>query len=347
MMIPYRTRRLLRRVGIIMLSVFIILALFVLCWSTWVERYIVYTRDGVVFDFDLDYKISGGVLAVPPSAEDNDVSIYFNEGNNALDLSSELTQLKGYYVTASELTTNISEVTTTVRELSNGTAVMLELKNGKGVSYYSSQLSDAVIADGELSSISQLITLITQGNYYAIAQVSAFQDYYYGLNNVSEGLPFAGGNGYLWIDDEGCYWLKPDSTAVLNRLIALANELKALGFDEVVFTDFCFPSTTKISYSGDKAEALAKAMDTLITNCNTSNFCVSFSVTDHTLAVPDGRSRLYLEKASAQNVAQILSQVSISDPDIRLVFVADSNDTRFDDYGVLRAISTASEQENR
>lgn len=347
MMIPYRTRRLLHRFGMILLAVLVLIVLFVLCWSAWVERYIVYTRDGVVFDFDLDYQISDGVLALPPSADDTAVSIYFNEGDNALELSTELTQLKGYYVSADELLNNISGVTTTVRELEDGTAVMLEVKNGKGVSYYDSQLSDAVVAEVDVSAVSQLITLITRGNYYAIARVSAFQDYYYGLNNVEEGLPYAGGSGYLWMDDEGCYWLKPSSTAVMNRLIAIVEELKGLGFDEVVFTDFCFPNTEKVTYKGDKAEALATAMDTLITNCNTSSFCVSFSVTDYTLAVPDGRSRLYLEKISAQSVAQVAATVNITDGDIRLVFMAETNDTRFDDYGVLRPISSAAELENK
>lgn len=344
MMIPYRTRRILHRVGIAALAVLVFCAVFVLCWSAWVERFIVYTRDGVTFDFSLDYRIPDGIPAVPPSARENEVSIYFNEGDNALELSKELTQLKGFYITASDIARDPAGMITAVKSLGSGTPVMIELKNGKGTYYYSSGMADANKAEIDLAAADELVSTITRGDYYAIARVSAFQDYYFGLNYVDEGLPFAGGTGYLWMDDEGCYWLKPSSTKVLNHLIALVEELKSLGFDEVVFTDFCFPNTEKVVYNGDKAEALAKAMETLITNCNTSSFCVSFSVTDYTLAVPDGRSRLYLEKISAQSVAQVAAQVVITDPETRLVFVADTNDTRFDDYGVLRAISTAADQ---
>lgn len=342
MNIPYRTRQTLRRIAVILLAIVIFCALFTLCWSTWVERYIIYTRDGIVFDFDLDYHIPEGVPAVQSSSNDTEISIYFNEGDNALELSTELTQLKGYYITSEDLSSDVSGALTMVKSLGSGSAVMIELKNGKGESFYSSTLADSVSANVDLSAVDNLITTITRGDYYAIARVSAFRDYYFGLNNVSEGLPYAGGSGYLWVDNGGCYWLKP-STTVLNRLIAIAEELKGLGFDEVVFTDFCFPSHEKASYTGDKAEALANAMDTLITNCNTSSFCVSFSVTDHTLAVPEGRSRLYLEKVSAQNVAMVASQVTVTDPDIRLVFMAETNDTRYDNYGVLRHISAASE----
>lgn len=344
MFISYRTRRLLRRAATVFLAIFIVCVLFILCWSSWVERYIIYTRDGIVFDFDMDYQIPEGIPAVQSPASDVEVSIYFNEGDNALELNTELTQLKGYYITTSDIASDAAGQITAVKSLPSGTAVMVELKGGKGSYYYSSSMSGATMADIDLNLADELIHTLTKGDYYAIARVSAFQDYYFGLNYVDEGLPYAGGTGYLWMDDEGCYWLRPDSTKVLNNLIALVEELKGLGFDEVVFTDFCFPDTNKVTYTGDKAEALTKAMDTLITNCNTSSFCVSFSVTDHTLAVPDGRSRLYLEKVSAQNVAAVAAQVSITEPETRLVFVADTNDTRFDNYGVLRAIATAAEQ---
>ena len=183
--------------------------------------------------------------------------------------------------------------------------------------------------------------MVTKGDYYAIARVPAFRNDYFGLNNPDEGLPYAGGSGYLWLDETGCYWLRPDSTKVLNYLIQLTAELKGLGFDEVVFTDFCFPNTEKVTFKADKHEALVSAMNTLITNCNTSGFAVSFAVTDHTFPIPDGRSRLYLEKIPAKNVGLVVSQVAITDPEIRLVFIADTNDTRFDDYGVIRPIDAA------
>lgn len=346
MNIPYRTRRLLRRLGTFLLAVTLFGILVTLCWTTWVERYIIYTRDGVIFDFEQDYHISEGILAVPP-VDDDSVSIYFNEGDNAVELSTELTQLKGYCISTSDLSSDIAGTMETLKSLESGTAVMIDVKSAKGIYYYSTEFPDATTANIDLNAADQLIQMVTKGDYYAIARVSAFRDYYFGLNYVDEGLPYAGGSGYLWMDDGGCYWLKPNSTTVLNHLIELVAELKSLGFDEVVFTNFCFPDTEKVSFNGDKAEAITSAMNTLITNCNTSSFAVSFSVTDYTLAVPDGRSRLYLEGIPAKNVGLVNSQVTITDPDIRLVFMAETNDTRYDDYSVIRPIGSASVLENQ
>lgn len=341
MIFPYRTRRRLRRLGTFLLAVLIFGILVTICWTTWVQRYIIYTRDGVVLNFDQDYHIQEGIVAVPPGDEDS-VSIYFNEGDNALELSTELTQLKGYYISTSVLASDIAGTMETVRSLESGTAVMVDVKSIKGVYYYSTQIEGANTANIDLNAADALIQQVTKGDYYAIARLPAFRDYYFGLNFVDEGLPYAYGTGYLWMDDNGCYWLKPNSTKVLNRLIEIVDELKALGFDEVVFTDFCFPNTENITFNGDKNEAIVSAMNTLITNCNTSGFAVSFSVSNHTLPIPEGRSRLYLESIPAKNVGLIASQVVITEPDIRLVFMAETNDTRYDDYGVIRPIETAS-----
>ena len=341
MIFPYRTRRRLRRLGTFLLAVLIFGILVTICWTTWVQRYIIYTRDGVVLNFDQDYHIQEGIVAVPPGDEDS-VSIYFNEGDNALELSTELTQLKGYYISTSVLASDIAGTMETVRSLESGTAVMVDVKSIKGVYYYSTQIEGANTANIDLNAADALIQQVTKGDYYAIARLPAFRDYYFGLNFVDEGLPYAYGTGYLWMDDNGCYWLKPNSTKVLNRLIEIVDELKALGFDEVVFTDFCFPNTENITFNGDKNEAIVSAMNTLITNCNTSGFAVSFSVSNHTLPSPEGRSRLYLESIPAKNVGLIASQVVITEPDIRLVFMAETNDTRYDDYGVIRPIETAS-----
>lgn len=346
MTIPYRTRRFLRRLGTFLLAVTLFSILFTLCWTTWVERYIIYTRDGVVFDFEQDYHIEEGVLALPPTNEDS-VSIYFNEGDNALELSTELTQLKGYYISTSDLSTDIAGTMETLKTLESGTAVMVDVMSAKGVFYYSTEMENANTANIDLNSADTLVQMVTKGDYYSIARVSAFRNYYFGLNFVDEGLPYAGGTGYLWMDDGGCYWLKPTSTTVLNYLIELVTELKALGFDEVVFTNFCFPNTEKVTFNGDKNEALISAMNTLITNCNTSGFAVSFAVSDYTFPIPDGRSRLYLEGIPAKNVGLAASQVVISEPDIRLVFIAETNDTRYDDYGVIRPIDSASVLENQ
>ena len=142
------------------------------------------------------------------------------------------------------------------------------------------------------------------------------------------------------MDSDGCYWLNPTSSGTLSYLIQITNELKGLGFDEVVFYDFRFPETTGIVYTRDKTEALTTAAKTLVSSCADDAFGVSF-VGNADFPLPEGRCRLYVENVQPSAVAGIAEQAGLTDPQIRLVFITTLHDTRFDKYGVLRPLSAA------
>ena len=83
-------------------------------------------------------------------------------------------------------------------------------------------------------------------------------------------------------------------------------------------------------------------MSTLIASTASEGFTLSFGTNDATFSLPEGtRTRLYLEGVEAKDVATKAGQVTITDPEVRLVFLATTNDTRFDDYSVLRPLSAA------
>jgi len=192
----------------------------------------------------------------------------------------------------------------------------------------------------DTAAMDELIYYLHTSGFYTVARVSAFRDYYFGLNNVSCGLEHSNG-GYLYADSNNCYWLNPDSSGTINYLISIATELRNKGFDEVVFTDFCFPNTSYIRYRGDKPTALTNAAATLVTNCATETFAVSFTtnLTDFTL--PAGRCRAYVKDVAASQATLTAENSGLEDPTIHLVFVTEAKDTRFDQYGVLRPITSA------
>jgi hypothetical protein len=115
----------------------------------------------------------------------------------------------------------------------------------------------------------------------------------------------------------------------------------------VVLTDFRFPNTDLIRFNGDKATALVGAANKLIAACGEKDFTVSFEVPSSDFALPEGRTRMYLENISASQVGMVASNVqeTILDPQLRLVFIAETNDTRFNAYGCLRPISTSTAME--
>ena len=130
MNIPYRTRIMLQRIGLVVLTIAVFAALAWFCWVVWLERYVVYGRDGkATLNFDLPEQAQTGEVARPPAAEGG-ISIYYNEGADAVDNSGALTQLSGYYITYDDLSKNLAGMTQELDYVPAGTAVMIELKGG-------------------------------------------------------------------------------------------------------------------------------------------------------------------------------------------------------------------------
>lgn len=341
MKIPYRTRVTLSRVGLVVGTVAAFAALAWFCWVVWLGRYVVYGRDGqATLDFDLPEQAQTGEIASPPAADAN-VSIYYNEGADAVDNTGTLTQLNGYYITYEDLSKNLDSLTDQLNNVPAGTAVMIELKGGYGSFYYSSNLADSISsASVNVAAVDELITSMKSRGFYLIARVSAFRDYNYGLNHVPSGLPLLH-KPYLWMDDGGCYWLNPTDSGTLGWVTQVVNELKEMGFHEVLLADFRFANSNDYRFSGDKTEALQTAAQTLLTSCGADNFTLSFLVTAPAFSLPEGRSRIYLENIDAKDVATTAAQCTLDTPESRLVFLGTTNDTRFDAYGVLRPLALA------
>ncbi len=338
MTVPYRVRSVLQQVCIV-LAVLAVVALAVwMSWLAWLDRYVLYTRDqGVKLDFSQSSQELTGQAVQQPVIE-NPISIYYNEGENAINTNRELTQLIGYYVTAAELEADLTAVRTQLKQLPKNTPVMMDVKSIYGNFFYSSSVSENRNGDLDIAAMDSLISELCSGGYYTIARVPALRDRLYGLNHVSDGLPVAA--GHLWMDDYGCYWLNPASDGTISYLAQIANELKNLGFDEVVFYDYYFPETSKIVFRGDKAQTLAETAQTLVNSCAGTDFAVSFTVSSE-FTVPQGRSRVYLEDTAAAGAAAAAEGFGFEDPAVHVVFLTDVHDTRFDSYSVLRPLSDA------
>ena len=84
-----------------------------------------------------------------------------------------------------------------------------------------------------------------------------------------------------------------------------------------------------------------------MSTCSSSKFVLSFLVNDTSFILPEGRCRMYLSGIGASGIAPAASQVELSDPEIRLVFLAESGDTRYEKYSVLRSLHVAEEVEAR
>ena len=334
--LTWRTRKRLKALGMT-LGILTVTALVLwLCWVIWLGRFVVYSRDAVRLDFE--WQTPGPfVTAEPP--EKQTVEILYDDGKETVvERKKELEQLSGCYISLDLLTGDMEEINRLVREQPKGSAIALELKSGTGTYFYKTTMPDASISSKiDKNAVTDLIKYLTKADYYTIAIVPAFRDRAFGLKNTAYGIHHSSG-GYLWAGSDNCYWLDPAKNGTRTHLIAIAQELRDLGFDEVVFTDFCFPPTEDILYEGDQTTALNEAAQHLVYNLATEEFAVSFLCNVEGFTLPAGRSRLYrsgVDASSAQNVA---SSLAIPSTQINLVYLTEVYDTRFDAFGVLRPL---------
>ena len=124
-------------------------------------------------------------------------------------------------------------------------------------------------------------------------------------------------------------------------------EIKSKGFDEVILGDFRFPETTAIVFNGSPREALQAAAAKLLETCGTDRFAISFCVSDPKIFLPEARTRMYFEDIPAAEVSIMADNCLLTDLPVKLAFITELKDTRFDDYGVLRPLTSAELDETK
>lgn len=334
----YRTRRFFTGLGIFALIVVLLAVMVWAVWLLWLDRFVVYTRDGAKIDFSLSLEYPEGELALPPE-EQEPISIYYNEGDNAIDNNTEMTVLAGYYASADMLSDTFELVRSQVALLPADTPVMIDLKDIYGYFYYDTGLGP-VSSSINVSDMTDLLDYMQASRLYTIARIPAFRDYQYVLDHPAQGLIHSSGR-YVFMDDDRTYWLDPTNVNALSYVVDIVDELKAMGFDEVVFDDFWYPDTTKLYFKGSRTTALTEAAQKLVEACAEDDFVVSFNVSSPSFSIPEGRTRIYLEDQSAGDAKKTLELSGLENAIVRLVFVTEVNDTRFDDFSVLRPITAA------
>ncbi|MBE6917070.1 MAG: hypothetical protein E7470_04085 [Ruminococcaceae bacterium] len=345
MSIPYRVRQMLRRFAIVLLVLVILAVALLASWLLWLSRYVVYTDEGAKIDFSLSGTLPAGEIATAPAPGETVPITYVDPDDLIPELPAELTQLNGYSVSAEMLLDDPDGVAAALAELPKGSTVLLSVKNLRGEFLYSSTLGRT---SDKLDSVKvdRIIRTLKERGCYVIAEIPAFQDYWFFLDDengrVPYGLPRDGGNGALWLDQSGpCYWLNPASNGALNYLVQIITELRTLGFDEVLLRNFRFPDTDMIRFEGDRYEALQKAANTLVQASAAETFTLSFAETD--IILPEGRCRLYASGISAGDIPAFVSDLALADPTVQLVFLTDLLDTRFEQYSVLRPLDVNAE----
>lgn len=333
--ITYRQKLYLKKtlkiLGILLAVVVVGVIVFLQC----VERYVVYTADGAVIDYSRsaqDLQVVPQTPTVAPTPPQVEISY------EAARPSGSDQPLKGVWVSSSQMD-DVEALSAQLLSLDSEQGILLELKDTAGYFYYDTAIEDAPKADIDTDAVSQMIAQLRSKGYNLIALVPAFCDYSFALSNQLCAL--STDDGVLWADKDNCYWLDPADETVTDHLRQIANELSGMGFAEVVFANFEFPSSSEINYDSDQspAQVIAQAAATLSDDFAGSKLTVSFATTATDFPVDALTGRLYIENIDTAQLEQYVLAYSALDAQTQLVFLTNSKDTRFDNYSTLAALS--------
>lgn len=154
-------------------------------------------------------------------------------------------------------------------------AVAIRLKTSNGTIYFDSAnaVSGAVEIVNEQGEDPQetayAIGLFTsREGLHTIASVACLQDFK-AANADVEGRGLKNTGGYIFYDGNNSLWLDPAKPGAREYVCALAKEIAELGFDELLLTDFSYPTVgkiNKINYNTDVP--LANNLDLLLSDLN-------------------------------------------------------------------------------
>lgn len=149
-------------------------------------------------------------------------------------------------------------------------AVAVRLKTSNGTVYFGAANAVSGAAETELDTAAALAAVTAQEELYTIASMACLQDFK-AANADVEGRGLKNTGGYIFYDGNNSLWLDPAKPGAREYVCALAREVAELGFDELLLTDFSYPTVgkiNKINYNTDVP--LANNLDLLLSDLNTA-----------------------------------------------------------------------------
>lgn len=246
----FRSKRLLRRVLLTVLAVLLAAALLLLCRFLYLSRYVVYSGNEAYLDFDRTLSATRDPQQTQ-NPDDFPFTTLIASQSPDEPQTQQRSKIQGYYITTNMLSDGVDAVRAALDAANDYDAVMIDVKSVFGNYYYRSKLSGAQIAtSADIDAVEALIRELTaRTDLTVIARVPAFSEPNYAFAHQNQALALY--SGALWMDEKRCYWLDPSDASVQSFLASIALELQDLGFDEVLFDQFYFPSSDAINWSSD------------------------------------------------------------------------------------------------
>ena len=214
------------------------------------QKYAVITKDGVNVELPI---LSDGSTTIDSNGNEVrvfdtvDTDVIYDEPDYSYikaTAGTDVPEFRAIFVPYTDLTADkLKEYTA---RLSQGNGLVLEMKPRSGQLMWDSQADMALsygltVSSEQTAAMPDLITQIKEDNkgIYLAAQISCCVDELFASRSTTVTLRRGDNNGNV-IDDVGT-WLDPYNLSVRNYIVQLAQELYAMGFDEVILADVAHP----------------------------------------------------------------------------------------------------------
>ncbi len=129
-----------------------------------------------------------------------------------------------------------------------GNAALLNLKANDGSLGYVSALPQAISLRSSESDpkLNDQLKLLTGSGLYTVARISCFKDNL--APKADPSLAIKTNSNYNWRDGEDTRWMNPSVEAVREYVVQICGELAAMGFDELLLDNACWPTTGRLEY---------------------------------------------------------------------------------------------------
>ena len=251
----------------ILLAVVLVVVIAVALSVVYLGEHVVYSADGrrqIVLPWQREERDA------PPDGEEEepdqpDVSVTVQEPEEQEPREIAAGSLPAKALTAADWTAWSGE---TENKDFNAVAVRLKTSNGTIYFNFTGAVSGAV--ETELDTASTLSALTSREGLHTIASVACLQDFK-AANADVEGRGLKNTGGYIFYDGNNNLWLDPAKPSTREYVCDLAKEIAELGFDELLLTDFSYPTVgkiNKINYNTDVP--LANNLDLLLGDLRTA-----------------------------------------------------------------------------
>lgn len=124
-------------------------------------------------------------------------------------------------------------------------AVAVSLKDPAGMIYFDATVAVSASVNVTEETATVLADLTSGERFHTIARISCFHDPK-AANADVDGMGLKNTGGFIFYDGSNSQWLDPAKPAARQYLCDLAVEAARLGFDEILLTDFGYPTNGKL-----------------------------------------------------------------------------------------------------